>query len=84
MGRGNGGGEAIARDVGVDLRRSDVGVSKQGLHAAKIGTALHQMGGEGMSQYVRRQFVGIETGSHRQFFQHLVQTAPRQVAFGTA
>ena len=47
--------EALARDMGVDLRGGDVGVSKQELDHAQVGAMVEQMGGEGVAQGVRRQ-----------------------------
>jgi hypothetical protein len=46
--------EPLAGDMGVDLRRRDVGVAEQQLHHAQVGAVVQQVGGEGMAQHVRR------------------------------
>lgn len=40
--------------VSVFLRRGYSGMSEEFLNAPQIGTALEQVGGEGMSDFVRR------------------------------
>ena len=47
--------QPLARDVGVDRRRRDVGVAEQHLHRAQVGAVVEQVRGEGMAQRVRRQ-----------------------------
>jgi hypothetical protein len=34
-------------DVGVDLRRADVGMAEHGLDSAEVGTMVQQVGGNG-------------------------------------
>ena len=57
--------EAFARDVGVDLRRRDVGMAEQQLDDAEVGAVVEQVGGEGVAQDVRRQLVGGDGGLQR-------------------
>src|SRR5204863_10113383 len=45
--------QALAADVGVDLRGSQVGVAEQLLHGPEVGAPVEQMGGEGVAQGVR-------------------------------
>ena len=51
---GDGSREPVGGDVGIDLRRGDVGVTEQGLHTAQIRAAFHQMRRESMAQNMRR------------------------------
>ena len=51
--------QPLARHVGVDLRRRDVGVAEQQLHHAQVGAVVDQVGGEGVAQYVRRDRLGM-------------------------
>ena len=46
--------EPRAVDVGVDLRRRDIGVAEHGLHRTQIGAAFEQMRRKGVAQGVRR------------------------------
>ena len=46
-------GKAFARDVGVDLRRSQARVTEDLLHGAQIGATVEKMGGCGVTQRVR-------------------------------
>ena len=43
-----------AIDMGINLRRRDIGVAEHGLHRAQVGAAFEQMGRERMAQGVRR------------------------------
>ena len=45
--------QALAGDVGVDLRGADAGVTKEFLDDAKIGAAFQEMGGKAVPQHVR-------------------------------
>ena len=46
--------EALTRDVRVQLRGGDAGVTQQLLDDSQVGTALEQVRGETMTQRVRR------------------------------
>jgi hypothetical protein len=46
--------QVIARDMSVDFRGRDVGMSQHRLHGAKIGPVLQQMRCEGMPKRVGR------------------------------
>jgi hypothetical protein len=47
--------QPLARHVGVDGGRRDVGVAQQHLHRAQVGAVVQQVGREGVAQRVRRQ-----------------------------
>ena len=76
--------QPLALDMGIDLRRRDVGVAEHLLHAAQIGAAVEQMAGEGMAQHVRRQPRRVEPGFQRQLLEQLAAALPRQVALAAA
>jgi hypothetical protein len=46
-------GEVLEIKMGVDLRRADVRVSEQLLHAAQIPAGFKEMGSEGVTEKVR-------------------------------
>ena len=54
--------QALFEDVGVDLRRRDVGVAEELLHRAQVGAAIEQVAGEGVAQDVRADALGVEAG----------------------
>ena len=54
-----------AVDMGVDLRRRDIGMAEQRLQHAQVRPARQQMGGEGMAQDVRTDPVGRNSGVAR-------------------
>ena len=65
--------EAVGGEVGVDLGGDEVFVPEQFLHAAQIGAAVEQMGGEAVPQLVWRE-LGIEPGDFQIMFEvHLDQ-----------
>ena len=45
--------QPLARDVGVDRRRRDVGMAEQHLHRAQVGAVVQQVRREGVAQRVR-------------------------------
>jgi hypothetical protein len=45
--------QPLLQNVGINLRRSDVGMAEQLLHHPKIRAILQEMTGEGMPQDVR-------------------------------
>src|SRR4029450_9315786 len=57
--------EPLLDDMGVDLRRRDVGVAEELLHRAKIGATLEEMAGKGMTEDVRRDARGLEARGGR-------------------
>ncbi len=67
--------QAVLRDMGVDLGGGDIGVAEHGLHASQIGAALDQMGGEGVAQDMRRQFLRIDACLDGKRLEQLVTTA---------
>jgi hypothetical protein len=55
--------QPFAGDVGVDLRRRNVGVAEQQLHDAQVGAVVEQVRGEGVAQHVRREPRRIDAGA---------------------
>ena len=55
--------QPLARDVRVDRRRRDVGVTEQQLHDAQVGAVVEQVRGERVPQHVRRQRRGGNAGA---------------------
>ena len=53
--------QSLGRDVGIDLRRDQVGVAQQFLHAAQIRPGVQQVCGETVAQFVRRH-VRVQSG----------------------
>src|SRR5687767_9547484 len=49
--------QALARDVGVDLRGGDIGVAEKELHHAQVGAVVDEVRGEGMAQHMRRKLL---------------------------
>jgi hypothetical protein len=45
--------QPLTRDMGVDLRRGDIGMAEQHLHHPQIGPVIQQVRGERMAQGVR-------------------------------
>src|SRR5438270_13760411 len=64
--------QSLARDMGIDLRRRDIGMSQEGLYASEIGPALHEMSRESMPQNMRRQPLRIDSRANRDVRQKLV------------
>ncbi len=46
--------KTVPGDMGIDLRRRDVGVTEQRLDTAKIGATFHKMRREGMPEDMGR------------------------------
>jgi len=44
--------QPLAEDMGIDLRRRDIGMAEHLLNAAQIGAVVEEMAGEGMPQDV--------------------------------
>jgi hypothetical protein len=75
--------QPLARHVGVDGGRRDVGVAQQHLHRAQVGAVVQQVRGEGVAQRVRRQR-HMDAGRGACFFTSIqnitrVMPAPRAV-----
>ncbi len=72
--------QPFLENVGVDLRRRDVGVAQQLLHRPQIGAAIDQVAGERMPQHMRAYPLRIEPGGDRQLLQLLAEPLAGQVA----
>ena len=59
--------QALAGDMGVDLRGADAGVAKEFLNDTKVGTAFQEMGGKAVPQHVRRYFATDPGAGHTGF-----------------
>jgi len=70
--------QPLARDMGVDFRRRDVGMSQHLLDGAQIRAVVEQMGGEGVAQHVRADLRRVEAGGERALLQQLRETLARQ------
>ena len=44
--------DALHRDMGVNLRRRQVGVSEERLDASQIGAVIQKMGGKAVTKFV--------------------------------
>ena len=51
--------QAVQRDVGIDLRRRNVGVTEDGLHCAEVGAVFYHVGGATVAQHMR---AGVASG----------------------
>src|SRR5258706_1313148 len=76
--------QAVARDMGIDLGRRDIGMAEQGLDASKIGAALDQMRRKSMAQDVRRKAIRIDPRFDRQALQQLMTAPPGEMRFDTS
>ena len=72
--------QTILRDMGVNLRSRNVGMTQHGLDAAQIRAAFDKMGRECMPQDMRRETFGIDAGAHGKLFQQLMTAAARKMA----
>lgn len=55
-------GQPVGGDMGIDLRRRDVGVAQQGLDHPQVSAAFQQVGGEGVAQDVGADPGGVDAG----------------------
>src|SRR5260221_2956686 len=78
------GAQPVALDVGIDLRRRDIGVAEHLLDAAEIGAVIEQMAGEGMAQDMRRDARRIDARLDRERLEELAAAPPRQMALRAA
>ena len=46
-------GEMLKVDMGVDLRRADIGMAKEFLYRAEVAGRFEEVAGKGMPQHVR-------------------------------
>ena len=76
--------QALFEDVGVDLRRRDVGVAEELLHRAQVGAAIEQVAREGEAQDVRADALGVEAGFGGEFLQLEAEMLAGDVALGAA
>ena len=76
--------EARTRHVGVDLRRCDIGVAKQGLDASQIGATLHEMRSESVAEHMGRKPRRIETCFRRESLKQLMASPARQMRLSSA
>jgi len=70
--------QSLARNVRVDRRRRDVGVTEQELDNAQIGAMVQQVRRECMAQDVRRQRSRWNAGRHRVALDQRPERLPRQ------
>src|SRR5215470_13521444 len=66
-------GVMLLDNMSIDLRGRDVGVTQELLHRAQIGTALEQMAGKGVTEYVRRYPRRLDAGSDGERLQLLAE-----------
>jgi len=72
--------QPAAVDMGVDLRRADIGMAQHGLQRAQVCAALQQMRGEGMAQHMGADPLRRDAGSGGQGLHHLIKTNPADMA----
>ena len=66
-------------DMGVDLRRGDIGMAEQGLEHSQIRSALQKVRRKGVAQYMRADRFWGDFGPYRQFLQQLEQAYSRKM-----
>ena len=69
--------QSFGRDVSVNLRRGQVGMTQQFLDTAQVGALVQQMGGVTVPQFVRRK-IGVETGDFQITFKADLDDARRE------
>ena len=74
--------QSFGRDVGVDLRRRQIGVAEEFLDAAEVGAGIEHVRGEAVSQLVRRQR-RVEADGEQILLQHALHAARRHPAAET-
>ena len=72
--------QAFVEDMGVDLGGGDIGMAKQCLDCAQIGTVGQKMGGEGVAQGVGRHLGGGDTACDGEFLDQRIEAMAGQVA----
>src|SRR5262245_55932353 len=63
--------QALLDDVGIDLRRRDVGMAEELLHRAQIGATLQEVAGKGVAENVRRDARGFDPRGESERLQFL-------------
>src|SRR5215470_15625081 len=76
------GEQAVAIDLGIDLRRRQAGVAEQFLDLPQVGAGRQQMRGEGMPERVRCGSVRQGQAGAQVLDQKLHDTGPERAAFG--
>ena len=71
--------EPFLDDMGIDLRRRDVGMAEELLHGAEIGAAFQQMAGEGMTEHVWRDARGLYPNRNRKRLELLAEALSSQM-----
>ena len=76
--------QPLALNMGIDLRRRDIGVAEHLLDAAQIGAVIEEMAGEGVAQHMRRQPRRVEIRRQRQLLQKLAAALAGEIAVAAA
>src|SRR4029078_11530015 len=71
--------QPLLDDMGVDLRRRNVGGAEELLHRAKIGATHEEVAGRSVTCHVRLDARGLDAGSDRKLFELLAEAQARQV-----
>ena len=71
--------QPLLDDVGVDLRRRDVGMAEKLLHRAQISPPLQEMAGKGVTQHMRRDTGRLYPRGKRQRLELLTETLAGQM-----
>src|SRR6266446_5556757 len=76
--------EPLAEDMGIDLRRRDIGMAEHLLDAAQIGAVVEEMAGEGVPQHMGRDARRVDPGGDGEVLEELAAAPPRQMARSAA
>jgi hypothetical protein len=71
------------KDMGINLGRGNIGMTKKRLDHAQIGSVGQKMRGKGMAQGMRCYLVGINMSFGRYFFDKVVKPMAREMPGGT-
>ncbi len=74
-------GQPPSRDMGVDLRRGDVGMAQHLLQTAEIGTVIQEMRRESMAQHMGRNPLRRNVRLQGKFLEQLPKALPREMPF---
>src|SRR5579872_418282 len=72
--------QPLLDDMGVDLRRRNIGMAEQCLHDAQVGAVVQKVACKSMPQHVWRDQPRREARGGREFFQVARKMLPGQVA----